>query len=634
MAIRQTEEKITALYERLSRDDELAGESNSIVNQKRYLESYAEQHGYINIVHYTDDGWSGGNFDRPDWKRLIGDIEAGLVGTVLVKDMSRIGRDYLQTGFYTEVLFRQHGVHFIAVANNVDSEDTNTNEFAPFLNIMNEWYLRDQSRKVKAAVQMKGKAGLPTSCNAIYGYKKNPEDKNHWLIDEEAAEVVRRIFRLAIEGNGPHTIARMLMKDGVETPASYFARKGLGTSSGIKKSGPYDWSGKTVSNILAKPEYIGHTVNFRTHKESYKSKKIIPNPQDEWLIFENTHDPIVDVETWELAQKLRKTVRRADPIQDASPLTGLLYCADCGEKMFRHRKNYNTKSKGQKIYDYYECSTYSKSQRHAIQECSGHYVPTGAVQELILLTLRTICPWAIKNKEKFAARVREESELRQKDAVKEARRQMSITRKQGLVWEHVFLPDFAPMEWQDRVKLWNAVEEAEKTKDSRLAREFVVALPIELGKLDWINLLSKFICQQFVNEGMCADVAIHDTDGHNPHAHIMLTVRPLNENGTWQYKTEKEYLCVKNSEERGFTAAEFKEAQKAGWEKQYQYKVGKKKEYIAPSVAEAQGLERLSKYPKSTKYGRQNPISERWNSDEQLLVWRAAWADEVNLCLE
>ena len=212
--------------------------------------------------------------------------------------------------------------------------------------------------------------------------------------------------------------------------------------------------------------------------------------------------------------------------------------------------------------------------------------------------------------------------------------QHDYTRKQGLVWEHVFLPDCAPAEWQDRALLWNAVKEAEKTKDSRLAREFVVALPIELSRLDWINLLSKFIYQQFVNEGMCADVAIHDTGGHNPHAHIMLTVRPLNENGTWQHKTEKEYLCVKAGEERGFTADEFKDAQKDGWEKQYQYKVGKKKEYMAPSLAEAQGLERTSKYPKSTKYGRQNPISERWNSDEQLVAWRAAWADEVNLCLE
>ena len=212
--------------------------------------------------------------------------------------------------------------------------------------------------------------------------------------------------------------------------------------------------------------------------------------------------------------------------------------------------------------------------------------------------------------------------------------QHDYTRKQGLVWEHVFIPDCAPVEWRDRAVLWNAVEEAEKTKDSRLAREFVAALPIELDRTDWIDLLSKFIQEQFVREGMCADVAIHDTDGHNPHAHILLTVRPLNENGTWQHKTEKEYLCVKNGEERGFTAAEFREAQADGWEKQYLYEVGKKKEYMTPSVAEAQGLERASKYAKSTKYGRQNPISERWNSDEQLLVWRAAWADEVNRCLE
>ena len=212
--------------------------------------------------------------------------------------------------------------------------------------------------------------------------------------------------------------------------------------------------------------------------------------------------------------------------------------------------------------------------------------------------------------------------------------QHDYTRKQGLVWEHIFLPAFAPAEWQERTKLWNAVEEAEKTKDSRLAREFVAALPIELGKDEWVDLLSKFIQEQFVGEGMCADVAIHDTDGHNPHAHIMLTVRPLRENGTWQHKTEKEYLCVKDGEERGFTAPEYKEAQKDGWEKQYQYKVGKKKEYMTPSAAEAQGLERVSKYPKSTKYGRQNPISERWNSEEQLVKWRAAWADAVNLCLE
>lgn len=210
------------------------------------------------------------------------------------------------------------------------------------------------------------------------------------------------------------------------------------------------------------------------------------------------------------------------------------------------------------------------------------------------------------------------------------------TRKKGLVWQEVFLPEYAPAEWHDRGVLWNAVEENEKTKDSRLAREFVPALPVELNKEQWQQLLSDFINEQFVADGMCADMAIHDPypPGHNPHAHIMLTVRPLDENGKWQYKTEKEYICIKDGEEQGFTAAEFKVAQADGWEKQYQYKVGKKKVYMTPSVAEAQGHERVNKYPKSTKFGRQNPISERWNSEEQLVEWRKAWADVTNRYLE
>ena len=207
MSVKQTERKITALYERLSRDDDNAGDSNSIVNQKKYLESYAQQKGYTNCRHYTDDGWSGGNFERPAWKQLIADIEADKVAHVIVKDMSRAGRDYLQTGFYTEVFFRQHGVHFVAIANSVDSDDQNSNEFAPFLNIMNEWYLRDLSRKQKTAIRVKGESGKPTTNCAIYGYKKDPENKYHWLIDEEAAAVVRRIFRLTIEGKGPYVAA-------------------------------------------------------------------------------------------------------------------------------------------------------------------------------------------------------------------------------------------------------------------------------------------------------------------------------------------------------------------------------------------------------------------------------------------
>ena len=212
--------------------------------------------------------------------------------------------------------------------------------------------------------------------------------------------------------------------------------------------------------------------------------------------------------------------------------------------------------------------------------------------------------------------------------------QHDYTRKQGLVWQQILLPEYAPLEWSDRGTLWNTVEENEKTKDSRLAREFVVALPIEMGKAEWESLLTEFIQDNFVSDGMCADVCIHDTDGSNPHAHIMVTVRPLAENGQWQYKTEKEYLCIRDGEEMGFTGAEFKQAQKEGWEKQYQYKVGRKKEYMAPSAAEAAGYERASKIPKSTRFGRQNPIAARWNSDEQLVLWRSAWTDVTNRYLE
>ena len=291
MSAKQTEGKITALYERLSRDDEAVGDSNSIINQKRYLEDYAAQKGFTNCQHYTDDGISGGTFERPAWKRMLADIEAGKVGVVLAKDMSRIGRDYLQTGFYTEILFREKGVRFIAIGNGVDSADKNSSEFVPFLNIVNEWYLRDCSRKQMAAYQARGKAGKPTTNHAIYGYRKDPEDKHHWLVDEEAAAVVRRIFQLSVNGHGPYDIARILQREKVERPSCYLARHGCGSQKNIvDMARPYDWQSTTVSALLSRPEYMGHTVNFRTHKESYKDKRSVFIPPEDWLIFENTHE--------------------------------------------------------------------------------------------------------------------------------------------------------------------------------------------------------------------------------------------------------------------------------------------------------------------------------------------------------
>ena len=430
MAIRQTEEKITALYERLSRDDDIAGDSNSIQTQKRYLESYAEQHGYTNVVHYTDDGWSGGNFERPDWKRLIRDIEAGLVGTVLVKDMSRVGRNYLQTGFYTEIYFREHDVHFIAIANNVDSEDQSSNEFAPFLNIMNEWYLRDQSRKVAAAYKVKGNSGKPTTNNAIYGYRKDPEDKDHWLIDEEAAAVVKRIFRLSVEGHGPYEISAMLTAEKVESPAYYLAKHGRGTHKNlIDEDRPYDWYGETVRAILARPEYMGHTVNFRTSKKSYKDKRKRNNPED-WLIFENTHEAIVDEDTWRLAQRTKRAKHRIDTTGEANPFTGLVFCADCGAKMYNHRQyKSGTNPPRKTLVDSYNCSTYTLTIERAERKCFSHSISSDALRALTLETIRTVSKYAIENEEVFTRKVREAAEIRQNEAAKDLKRRISKAKK-------------------------------------------------------------------------------------------------------------------------------------------------------------------------------------------------------------
>ncbi|MCR1922407.1 DUF4368 domain-containing protein [Flavonifractor plautii] len=431
MSVKQTEGKITALYERLSRNDEQVGDSNSIVNQKKYLESYAQQQGFQNCVHYTDDGYSGGNFDRPAWKRLMNDIEEGRVSTVLAKDMSRIGRDYLQTGFYTEVFFRQHGIRFIAIANNVDSSDQNSNEFAPFLNIMNEWYLRDLSRKQRTAIRIKGESGKPTINIAIYGYKKDPKDKFHWLIDEEAAEVVRRIFRMNAEGIGPYEIARILYEDKVETPAVYLGKKGIGFwKSKEDFPNPYNWSGYMVGQILSKPEYIGHTVNFRSHKESYKDKGSVRNPQEEWLIFENTHEAIIDKETWELVQKLRKTPRRKDTLGEANPLTGLVFCADCGAKMYNHRFQGDLEN-GNYPYDAYECSAYKLASRNRMDVCCSHYISTKAIQTLLLETIQAASTYAITNQKEFLEKVRAASALRQKEAVKDTKRKLNKNRKRA-----------------------------------------------------------------------------------------------------------------------------------------------------------------------------------------------------------
>ena len=419
----KNEPLITALYERLSRDDDQQGDSNSIVNQKSYLTTYAADHGFAHCRHYTDDGFSGGNFERPGWKQLIADIDAGLVGVVIAKDLSRVGRDYIQTGFYTEVYFRRKGVRFIAIGNGVDTVNPISSEFAPFMNVLNEMYLREQSKKMRTFFRQRGNSGIPTNTLCVYGYRKDPADKNHWLVDDEAAAVVRRIYQLAIDCHGPYEIARILEADKVECPAYYNATHDTCMKrSNTDMSKPYAWNGVTVSNILQRPEYMGHTVNFRSSKNGLKAKRQT-KPQEEWMIFKDTHEAIIPEDRWQLAQCVLAVRRRTDSTGEANPLTGKLYCAECGARLNNHRSR--AKQTGWESDDYYDCPTYSQGKGN----CCCHYVTTAFIRSVLLQMIRSVSRYAVSDEAAFADQVRALSEVRHADAVKDMTAEAAKSRK-------------------------------------------------------------------------------------------------------------------------------------------------------------------------------------------------------------
>ena len=374
---RQTTDKsknrITALYERLSRDDELAGDSNSIVNQKKMLEDYAKSNGYTDLVHFTDDGYSGGNFDRPGWKEMLRQIEDGSIGTVIVKDMSRVGRDYLQVGFYTEVFFREKGVHFVAISNGVDSDINTSSEFASFLNIMNEWYLRDCSRKIKAVLQAKGRDGKPITNNPPYGYIKDPEDKNR---------------------------CDMLK--------------------------PYEWAGVSVVRMLEKPEYMGDTVNFRTRKLSYKDKVAVKNDSDEIVVFTDTHEAIIDRKTWYMVQELRKTKRRINTEGESNPFVGKIFCADCGGKMHYRNEGKRAGRKWRGLPDgsvrttpaCYNCGNYNNSHDQSGKVCCSHNIQAKVIDQFVFETIQYACKSVRMDERAFVESIRSASEIREQSEAK------------------------------------------------------------------------------------------------------------------------------------------------------------------------------------------------------------------------
>lgn len=412
--------KQTALYERLSRDDGDNQESNSIATQKRILEQYAEQHGLFPYRHWTDDGFSGKDFSRPAFQEMYAEIEKGKVGTVIVKNLDRFGRAYLESGLYREN-FRKMGIRFIAIGDGIDTA-FGDDDFTPFREVINEFYLREYSKKIKAAFHSRGMSGKHTSSYCPYGYYKSPEDKNQWLVDETAAAVVRRVFNLTMEGKGPYQICCILKEDKVEMPGYYLAQKGVGLHKSHVFPDPYNWTSTTVINMLSKKEYLGHTVNFKSKKDSYKDKKNKYVPEDEWVIFENTHEPIIDQETFDNVQRIRKSnvKRRPDGWGYVHPLSGLVYCADCGGRLYVHRI-YNGKDKPTLV-----CGNYAKGSAvisHGVVCESGHRIDAATVMELVHDTLRGIVSYAQNDKAAFEKAVKESlSEQRTSDVKKQSAR--------------------------------------------------------------------------------------------------------------------------------------------------------------------------------------------------------------------
>lgn len=421
-------EKITALYERLSRDDEQQGESNSIVNQKKYLEDYAKAKGFRNIRHFTDDGYTGTNFNRPGFNALLDEINAGNVGVLIIKDMSRLGRNYLQVGLYTEMLFPEKGVRFIAVNNSIDSNNPTENEFTPFLNIMNEWYARDTSKKIKAVFRNRMENGLRCSGAIPYGYYRKPGDKQHLYVDETAAAVIRRIFDLAANATPITRIAEILTEEKVPIPAAYQETAEGTESRNHRYHDPCLWNNGTIISILERQEYLGHTVLGKTVKDNFKAKRRkIENPED-LLVFPNTHEAIIDQETWDMANKHRKRApKRVANGTFTHRLSGLIFCADCGSRLSYSAPPYSKIMAGtaRDSESNYQCSNY----RNRYHACFNHYIKASDLEAVILKSVQTVSQYVLENEADFADQLMEQWNLKQQQSSSDDKKELAAARK-------------------------------------------------------------------------------------------------------------------------------------------------------------------------------------------------------------
>ena len=392
---------ITALYCRLSRDDGAEGESNSIANQKKLLSKYAKEHGFTNTKFYVDDGYTGTNFNRPGFQQMLEDMDMGYISTVIVKDSSRFGRNYLEVGQYTDYYFPEHNIRFIAINDCIDSEN-GEDDFSVFRNVMNEMYAKDISRKVRSSHRLRGNAGEPLSAPP-YGYMKSVENKKRWVIDPEAAEIVRRVFRLCIEGKGNETIARMLQEDKVLVPMAYWQSKGLGRGGKKTQPNPYKWCKTTIAKMLAQQEYCGDVINFKTYSKNFRNKTRIPNPKENWAIFKDVHEPIIDRETFERVQELTKETKRRKPKNESmkkSIFSNLLYCGDCGHKLWF---NFNQKNPNIRFYS---CSNYVGSRG----TCElTHYIREDSLEQVVKMELFKLATYLDHDEIAFAELLEDKS---------------------------------------------------------------------------------------------------------------------------------------------------------------------------------------------------------------------------------
>ena len=419
----------TALYCRLSQDDGIEGDSNSIQNQKAILQKFAEDHHFPSPCFYVDDGFSGGTFQRPAFQQMISDMENGEIGIIVTKDLSRLGRNQLHTGLYIEERFPMFGVRYIAINDNVDTDSSESNDLMPFKNLFNEWFIRDTSRKIRAVLKAKAERGERLGTRAPYGYRKDPDTKN-LIVDEEAAAIVRRIFAMCASGSGPSQIARILKKEQILTPTMYaYTRYGI-THVGLDTQRPYHWSGDTVADMLENEIYLGNTVNMKHSSRSYKDKRRVEHPREECLVFENTHPALITREVWDVVQRVRKNKRRLTKMEEQSKYSGLVFCADCGSNMVLHRAHTMSAS-----YNHFTCRTYKKD---GAEVCSAHYIREVALKEIVLETIRRATEFARSDPERFAAYIQQKQSTEVAKEIRGVERELSTMRKRDGELDVVF----------------------------------------------------------------------------------------------------------------------------------------------------------------------------------------------------